>query len=362
MNRTTSVSPGPGITIDEIMSMWYGIHILFSVNAMPHQTKIKRKPRGVGAEAKAAADGESGVIIQLDFMEGEARQRNKQYYAEYGEGTAVCMRLAQPWAGSGRYFVMDSAFGSFKTIVAMLSVLGLFAIGMVKTAHRMFPKKWYTDWYNAGSERLPDGRRVHEPGTWKTLQTKFRKQGEDFDRVAFAVGWHDIKLKTIISSCGVTTRGPDAIKTRHRRAWVNGEEVTQNYERLVQRPWLIKTFFDIFGAVDQHDHLRQGSLAMEEVWKTHCWWHRIFATILGVIFTDCWLAYRYNNLRHNRSVATYADFLGRLAYQLINNPYLEEERRQQRRREREIVCHYYIIHHYNIIMYVHRIIKMKFTN
>ena len=43
------------MTVDEIMSMWYGINIQFAVNAMPHQTKIKRKPRGVGAEAKAAA-------------------------------------------------------------------------------------------------------------------------------------------------------------------------------------------------------------------------------------------------------------------------------------------------------------------
>ena len=319
--------------------MWYGISILFAVNAMPHQTKIKRKPRGVGAEAKAAADGESGVMLRLDFMEGEQRQRAKQYHAEYGEGTAVCMRLTAPWAGSGRYVVMDSAFGSFKTIVAMLSVLGLFAIGMVKTAHRMFPKMWYKQWYDAGSQRGPDGRRIHEPGTWKTFQTTFRKQGEEFDRTIFSVGWHDIKLKTLISSCGITTRGPDAIKTRHRRAWVNGEEVTQRYDRVVQRPWLIKLFFDIFGAVDQHDHLRQGSLALEEVWQTHCWWHRILATVLGVIFTDCWLAYRHNELKFNRPVATYAEFLGRLAYQLINNPFLQEpnERRQQRDYQREMV-------------------------
>ena len=99
------MSPGPGLTVDEIMSMWYGIHRDYAVNAMPHQTKIKRKPRGVGAEAKACADGESGVMLRLDFMEGEGRQRAKQYHAEYGEGTAVCMRLTAPWAGSGRYVI-----------------------------------------------------------------------------------------------------------------------------------------------------------------------------------------------------------------------------------------------------------------
>ena len=132
--------------------------------------------------------------------------------------------------------------------------------------------------------------------------------------------------------------------------------MTQRYDRVVQRPWLIKLFFDIFGAVDQHDHLRQGSLAMEEVWETRCWWHRIFATVLGVIFTDCWLAYRHNELKFNRSVASYAHFLGRLAYQMIHNPFLHQvnERRHQRDLARElviiIVCNYYYCHYYYRIL------------
>ena len=330
--------------------MWYGISREYAVNAMPHQTKIKRKPRGVGAEAKAVGDGESGVLLRLDFMEGEQRQRAKQYHAEYGEGTAVTLRLVAPWAGSGRYVVMDSAFGSFKTIVALLSIVGLYGIGMVKTAHRNYPKRFFKEWYDAGSVRGPDGQRLHAPGTWKTLQTKFRRQGEEFDRVVVAVGWHDIKLKTIIGSCGVTTRGPDAVKTRHRRVFENGQEITQRYERHVPRPQIVKQFFDIFGEIDHHDHLRQGSLALEEVWQSHCWWHRIFATIFGVIVTDCWLAYKHNNMRFNRQVATYAEFLGRLALQLINNPYLQErtDRRQQQQLERQLLVsyRYYYIYFY----------------
>jgi hypothetical protein len=312
--------------------MWYGISILFAVFAMPHQTKIKRKPRGVGAEAKAACDGDSKVMLRLDFMEGEERQRQKPFNAQYGEGTAVALRLLQPWAGSGRYAVMDSAFGSFKTVVALLSLLGLFCIGMVKTAHRCYPKKWFSRWFTEGSVRGgPDGRRIHPPGMWKTFKTSVQLVQDNSQKEIFAVGWHDIKLKTIISSCGVTTRGPDAIKERQRRVWRGAEEVTETYQRNVPRPLVIKQFFDIFGNIDQHDHLRQGSLAMEEVWKTLTWWHRIFATILGVIFTDCWLAYRHNELRHNRNVQKFEDFLSKLAYQLIFNSHLDEinERRRQ---------------------------------
>ena len=209
------------MTLDEVMSMWYGIDREFAVNAMPHKTKIIRKPRGVGAEAKALADGDSGVMLGLDFMEGQARQHQKQWHAQYGEGTAVTLRLCAPWAGSGRYVVMDSAFGSVKTCIALLLHLGLFCIGMVKTASRCFPKKWFSDWYTAGSVRGVDGRRLHAPGLWKTFQSTFQILGQEHKLIA--VGWHDIKLKTIISTCGTTVRGNDAIKRRSRIVFVGGE-------------------------------------------------------------------------------------------------------------------------------------------
>lgn len=209
------------MTLDEIMSFWYGMDSEFAANAMPHKTKIIRKPRGVGAEAKALCDGESGVMLRVDFMEGQQRQHLKQWHAEYGEGTAVSLRLCAPWAGSGRYVVMDSAFGSVKTCIALLTHLGLFCIGMVKTASRCFPKKWFSDWYTAGSVRGADNRRIHAPGTWKTFQSLFQLAGHA--KKLIAVGWHDIKLKTIISTCGTTIRGNDAIKTRHRKVFVNGQ-------------------------------------------------------------------------------------------------------------------------------------------
>ena len=102
--------------------------------------------------------------------------------------------------------------------------------------------------------------------------------------------------------------------------------MTHRYDRLVPRPLLLEKFFDIFGRVDQHDHFRQGSLRLEEVWKTQTWWHRIVATILGVIFTDCYLAYRCNELKYQRDVLEFDEFLGKLAYQLIFNPFYNEER------------------------------------
>ena len=67
---------------------------------------------------------------------------------------------------------------------------------------------------------------------------------------------------------------------------------------------------------------------MEEAWKTKTWWHRIIATILGIIFTDCYLAYKYNEMKFHRAVLSYDEFLGKLAYKLIFNPYYNTQRQQ----------------------------------
>eukprot|EP00731_Ephydatia_muelleri_P024545 Em0016g816a len=51
-NRTKVVSPGTFILLDEIMSSWLGLEADYSLNGIPHKTKIKRKPKGVGVRAK----------------------------------------------------------------------------------------------------------------------------------------------------------------------------------------------------------------------------------------------------------------------------------------------------------------------
>ena len=139
-----------------------------------------------------------------------------------------------------------------------------------------------------------------------------------------AVGWHDLKLKNIITNRGTTLRGSDMIRQRHQRTILNGEEFTERIEKRIKRPAIIENFYECFSAVDIHDHLRQGSLRMEEAWKTKKWWHRIFSTVLGIIFTDCYLAYRMNFIGNSSSVCdTFSVFLGKLAYQMIFNEGLE---------------------------------------
>lgn len=141
----------------------------------------------------------------------------------------------------------------------------------------------------------------------------------------YALGWHDLKLKTIITNCGNTIVGIQARRIRHHiEVNEDHEPYTARYVKEIPRPKIVEDFYKYFGSVDVHDHLRQGSLCLEEVWRTQIWWHRLFTTMLGVVFTDCYLAYRYIERKYHREPDELSFFMGKLAYRLINNFYIEK--------------------------------------
>lgn len=88
---------------------------------------------------------------------------------------------------------------------------------------------------------------------------------------------------------------------------------------------MIEMLFDNFSTIDVHDHYRQGSLALEEGWKTQPWWHRIFAKLFGCIITDCFLAHRISQMRKGADYDDFALLSGRLGYELVNNTFKRSE-------------------------------------
>ncbi|EEY56383.1 uncharacterized protein PITG_09904 [Phytophthora infestans T30-4] len=56
--------------------------------------------------------GDPGMLLGLELVEGSARQNQKQYFREFGEGTAAVLRLVEQFKGTGRTVVGDSAFAS----------------------------------------------------------------------------------------------------------------------------------------------------------------------------------------------------------------------------------------------------------
>ena len=74
----------------------------------------------------------------------------------------------------------------------------------------------------------------------------------------------------------------------------SGHYVTETYNKTTTRIQIIFWLFQYFSAIDIHDHYRQGIFNIEEHWKTHTWWHRIFATIMGIIYTNAYFYYRFD--------------------------------------------------------------------
>lgn len=171
-SRKVVITPGAFLTVDEIMSMWYGKEQTSTVEGIPHKTKITRKPRGVGAELKAICDGDTNIMLGVEMLEGAARQATKEYHQSFGAGASVVMRLASHWAGSGRTIIADSAFSSVVTLIGLFQFFGLFFMGVVKTAHKRYPLTYFQQWYADGWD--PNPRR--EVGSHKVLQVSSQRK------------------------------------------------------------------------------------------------------------------------------------------------------------------------------------------
>lgn len=81
-------TPGYKITVDESMLAWYGKG-LCNEGGMPAVIKTKRKPKGVGCEAKTVADVLSGIMIGIEINEGKMAMQEKKWQKELGAGTAT---------------------------------------------------------------------------------------------------------------------------------------------------------------------------------------------------------------------------------------------------------------------------------
>ena len=190
---------------DEIMSEWRGKDSRWGLKGCPHVTKIARKPKSTGMEVKNLADCDSGIMMALEIVAPKEEMHTREYHAQYGSGTSLLLRLAKPWRGSGRVILADSAFASVKSAVALRKELGLYFLGLVKTAHRHFPKKYL--------QKVPmEARGDHVVCIATKDDVNLR-----------AVGWNDgrkdpktkeVIRKKIVGSCGTTLAGNPHRKKR----------------------------------------------------------------------------------------------------------------------------------------------------
>ncbi|KAF4146597.1 Transposase IS4, partial [Phytophthora infestans] len=262
--RLHVVSSGSLLCIDESMRAWKVREGKYCHDGVPHKTKTIRKPEGLRVELKALADGDTGIMLRLELMEGATRQRAKPYNAEYGKGTAVVLRLSEPYRGSGR------------TIVPTLES----RMGMVKTETVGYSMIYLQSWF---------AKKKTVRGSCKVLSST-----TDMGTQMYAVGWADRKAKTIITNRGTTLPHTNSVRPHHRLVERNGVIETLRYEKQIEQPQMI-------------EH------------------HRLFSTLLGTVVVAAYKAYCHDTTDGNHQdnpVLEFQDFVSQLAHQLIFNDYI----------------------------------------
>jgi len=129
--------------------------------------------------------------------------------------------------------------------------------------------------------------------------------------------------KRIISTCSNGRPSQyEHIVERSRVIEVDRALQAESYSKHTPQSEVVEELFRCFSVIDVHVHYRQGTLALERHWKTYCWRHRLFCTIVGVVYTDSFFAYRQDFLSSGADTTTmmgYETFLGTLASSMIFN-------------------------------------------
>ena len=177
--------------------------------------------------------------------------KEKEHVSKYGATCATTFRLTTDFHGTGRIVIADSCFGSFNTATA-LKQSGLYSIIIVKTAHKRFPRE------ALDSHDL-------EIGEWVAYNATF-------DEVKLqAVSFQDIKKKQFISTCSTILHG-NSRKTKHL-----GE---------VSCPKVAEFYLNHVPAIDIHNHVRTGSMGLEDAIFTKSPHIRQFTGIFGFLSTN----------------------------------------------------------------------------
>ena len=333
------------VIADELMSAFEPEHV---TGNLPNITFEPRKPEPIGTMLKCLLDNDTKVMATLEICEGAQRNR------ELAEGihrytttacTARMLRETVPEPGVLKRVVCgDSWFASVPTAVEVMKGLGLpraadgtmataaaaaaaahpgsHFIGVVKTYHALFPKKYIEEKLQGKSA----GARIVLEAT---------VDGVDL----VAVGW---KYKRSSTLCYIATKGAASTANDTDNPYtMTLKDLDDNMvRRTVPRPEIVGKYYSMNGGIDVHNNMRQGDLALEKHWVTHNGYFRIFTTLIGICVTDAFnlLKYRIAGRRGDcRKEWSLREFAGVLSHQLLNNKWddVENFSRRQRRRVEE---------------------------
>jgi hypothetical protein len=309
----SAVRVGPVLTVDESFvpaiiaetpSYLYNKGIIIPDTNAPRQ-KNKEKPKGDGYELKTVAvntDANAPLLVRMEPV----GDRGTEFTQEYPAIVAAVLRLLEPYFGTWRLIILDSAFGSVELAIALLDKQ-LFTCAVVKTNTHAFPKKW-----------LHNEAKKLNKGHWVTLVSDVTLSSVTYEIAALCWRFrskHKKSIFTMISTGLATTAGTPVPKRR----FVNGAW----HAFTLPCPQVINVYLKHHGYVDHHNQIRQDIVRLEAAHRTSEQGKRMFAFLLGGAITNAHSMWRNQIGTINSGDSSMLDFQERLVskYLLANTEY-----------------------------------------
>jgi hypothetical protein len=242
----------------------------------------------------------------MELVEGKDRPREMgtEEFSVFGKTAGLLLRMLRSYFGTGRYIILDSGFCVLKGLVE-LRRLGLYACALIKK-RRYWPTHVPGNVINAEMQSAEVGETRAISGVLDGVSYNFWMMREpDYIMSMMATGGRLLADET----CKQT-----------KRSWLeNGVQRVKEFVYALPFDW----HFRYRHAVDDHNNLRHAVPSIEETWVTTRWECRVFAFILAVSEVNAYLIYRYFvHPTRSDGPSTLLEFRRKLAWQLINNPYL----------------------------------------
>ncbi len=261
-----------------------------------------------------ACCGLSGIMISIKLVEGKDAPPEIQVpNAEHGMTTGLLQRMLTTYYYTGKYVILDSGFCVLKGIIKLREV-GVFACVLIKKR-----QSWP----------------IRVPGN--AMQRRFNRPEVKVGNVDAITGTLDgfpyflwgMKEPDYVMHM-MAMGGPLGLDDKCKMAKQKWSEVNGEVETEFKYTCSFDWHFRFRHAVDDHNNLRHALPSVEETWITKWWECRVFEFILGILEVNAFLVLRHFVFGGGsiEGCPTLLVFRCRLAWQLINNPWLRQEEQE----------------------------------
>ena len=289
------------MTVDESMVMWVGTGDM-------HLTYIPRKPTPLGIMMKTVVDSDSGILMGAELCEAAGVMDDYEYQREWGASVATTLRLMKPFANAGRIAIGDAWFGSIRTVYALKTLQGTYAIMVVKNRSKGYPKSELKE-------------QCKERGDVVCMELKGLKDPRDpsKDVPMYATAHMDKAPLTLVHNCDTINAGVPRVRYFARYSKDVHKVVRARFQ--LEQPSVAATYRDRFWAVDKFNKIALGPHSVMSAFRTLDWKVRFFATMLAMAETNAYLAYNYKAKQLGQTELTRHEWKEALGLALLDRPF-----------------------------------------